>query len=84
MSVGYGRSNVPRIVGSVLYAQGFVVHGSRLADGRLDLPSNVHGAPMTYLAGGRQYIVMAIGGVSRDAELLALTLERDEAMDGER
>ena len=48
------------------------------ADGRLvgeiELPSNAHGAPMTYMAGGRQYIVVAIGGANEPAELVAVAL----------
>jgi quinoprotein glucose dehydrogenase len=38
------------------------------------LPANASGAPMTYLAGGKQYIVVAIGGANIRAELVALSL----------
>jgi quinoprotein glucose dehydrogenase len=38
------------------------------------LPDNVNGAPMTYMAGGRQYIVVAVGGANLPAELIALRL----------
>ncbi len=38
------------------------------------LPANVTGAPMTYLAGGKQYIVFAVGGLLQPAELIALSL----------
>ena len=41
----------------------------------MDRPTNAHGAPMTYLTNRKQYIVVAIGGVTRDAELVALTVE---------
>ncbi|MGD8817566.1 MAG: pyrroloquinoline quinone-dependent dehydrogenase [Acidobacteriota bacterium] len=44
----------------------------------IELPRNAMAAPMTYMAGGRQYIVVAIGGLDADAELVALALpERD-------
>ncbi len=40
----------------------------------IEIPSSVMGAPMTYMAGGKQYIVFASGGVDADAELIALSL----------
>ena len=42
--------------------------------GEVALPANANGAPMTYMAGGRQYIVMAVGGANLPAELVALRL----------
>ena len=42
--------------------------------GEIALPANVTGAPMTYMAGGRQYIVVAVGGSNVPAELVALRL----------
>ena len=39
------------------------------------LPANQSGIPMTYLAGGRQYIVVAVGAVSTPAEFVALTVD---------
>jgi len=33
-----------------------------------------HGTPMTCLAGGKQYIVLAVGGMGQKSELLALAL----------
>jgi quinoprotein glucose dehydrogenase len=38
------------------------------------LPGNASGAPMTYMAGGKQFIVIPIGGASQPAELVALGL----------
>lgn len=38
------------------------------------LPANATGSPMTYLANGKQYIVIAIGGSNMSAELVALTV----------
>jgi quinoprotein glucose dehydrogenase len=38
------------------------------------LPANATGSPMTYLANGKQYIVIAVGGSNVSAELVALTL----------
>jgi hypothetical protein len=40
----------------------------------VDLPDYPTGAAMTYYAGGRQYIVVAVGGGSNQAELVALSL----------
>ena len=40
--------------------------------GEITLPANVTGAPMTYIAGGQQYIVVAVGGANMPAELVAL------------
>ena len=58
------------------------LHGYDKATGELltsiELPANAMAAPMTYMAGGRQYVVVAIGGLDADAELIALSLpERD-------
>ena len=39
------------------------------------LPGNQSGMPMTYMVGGRQYIVLAIGAVGQPAELVALTVD---------
>jgi quinoprotein glucose dehydrogenase len=40
----------------------------------MELPANETGIPMTYLAKGKQYIVVAIGNRDFPAELVALTL----------
>jgi quinoprotein glucose dehydrogenase len=40
----------------------------------MELPGGVSGAPMTYLAGGKQYIVVAIGWREMPAEYIALAL----------
>ena len=45
--------------------------GDLLAE--IDIPNNVYGAPMTYMTGGKQYIVFPVGG-GQDAELIALSL----------
>ncbi len=48
------------------------------ASGRLlaeiPLPSNASGSPMTYRAGGKQYVVFAVGGSNVPEELIALAL----------
>ncbi len=41
---------------------------------RIDLPANATGSPMTYMLGGRQFIVVAVGGSNLPAELVALAL----------
>jgi len=38
------------------------------------LPANASGAPMTYVAGGKQYVAFPIGGANVTEELIALTL----------
>jgi quinoprotein glucose dehydrogenase len=40
----------------------------------IDLPTNATGAPMTYLADGRQFIVVPVGGANLPAELVALSV----------
>jgi quinoprotein glucose dehydrogenase len=44
--------------------------------GAVYMPAPQTGAPMTYMLKGRQYIVLAIGGGSYTAELLAFRLPR--------
>jgi quinoprotein glucose dehydrogenase len=40
----------------------------------IDLEAGANGTPMTYSHGGRQYVVVAIGGPDHPAELVALAL----------
>ena len=46
--------------------------GELLAE--IELPANATGSPMTYLVGGKQYVVVAVGGSNLGAELVALAL----------
>jgi glucose dehydrogenase len=46
--------------------------GSLLAE--VPVPANATGAPMTYMAGGKQHVVFATGGGGLPEELIALTL----------
>jgi quinoprotein glucose dehydrogenase len=46
--------------------------GAVLAE--IELPAGTTGAPMTYLHGGKQYIVVAVGGRDADPEWIALSL----------
>jgi len=39
-----------------------------------ELPAGTTGAPITYMFDGKQFIVVAIGGVDHDAEYVALSL----------
>lgn len=41
---------------------------------RFELPSNATGSPMTYVANGKQFVVVAIGGSNLPAELVAFSL----------
>lgn len=40
----------------------------------VELPANAGGAPMTYAIGGRQYVVVPVGGGGVPAELVALAV----------
>jgi quinoprotein glucose dehydrogenase len=40
----------------------------------MELPAGTSGAPMTYMADGKQYIVVAVGGRNFPGELIALAL----------
>lgn len=46
--------------------------GEKLAE--IDLPSNATGAPITYMAGSRQFIVFPVGGGPLTEELIAVAL----------
>ena len=46
--------------------------GEKLAE--LELPSNATGAPITYMAGGKQFIVFPVGGGPITEELIAVSL----------
>jgi quinoprotein glucose dehydrogenase len=40
----------------------------------IELPANATGAPMTYMAGGKQFIVFPVGGAKLVEELIAVSL----------
>ncbi len=40
----------------------------------MQIPANVTNVPITYMSGGKQYIVIAVAAVNKPAELIALTL----------
>jgi quinoprotein glucose dehydrogenase len=42
----------------------------------MELPAGVSNAPMTYMANGRQYIVVGVSGRNYPGELIALSLPR--------
>jgi quinoprotein glucose dehydrogenase len=46
--------------------------GEMLAE--ISLPANAVGAPMTYMAGGKQFIVFPVGGGPLVEELIAVSL----------
>ena len=46
--------------------------GEMLAE--IELPSNATGAPMTYMAGGKQFIVFPVGGGPLVEEMIAVAL----------
>jgi quinoprotein glucose dehydrogenase len=39
------------------------------------MPAPQSGSPMTYMQGGRQYVVLAIGGGTYSSELIAFRLK---------
>ena len=41
---------------------------------KIELPAGATGAPMTYLAGGKQYVVLPVGEREHEGELVALAL----------
>ena len=43
----------------------------------IELPAHQSGLPMTYMAGGRQFVVLAVGARDHPGELVALALPRD-------
>ena len=68
-----GRPGVPRLVSDDPALQVLdKTRGTLIA--KIALPGNATGALMTYLAGGKQYIVVPIGGANLPAGLLALSL----------
>jgi len=42
----------------------------------MELPAGISNAPMTYMADGRQYIVVGVSGRQFPGELIALALPR--------
>jgi hypothetical protein len=40
----------------------------------IELPAGTTGGPMTYMSGGRQFIVVPVGAKDHPAELVALAL----------
>lgn len=70
--VGAGLFNNDPGAGSPMFramdkATGDVIH-------QVELPTGTTGIPMTYEAKGRQYVVVAIGGIGKPAELVALAV----------
>ncbi len=45
--------------------------------GRVELPSNAYGAPMSYTVGDRQYVVVPVGSRGRPPELVALAVPHE-------
>ncbi|MDA0206484.1 MAG: PQQ-binding-like beta-propeller repeat protein [Acidobacteria bacterium] len=68
--VGAGMFNAGTLAGTnefraINKTTGEVIH-------KMELPAGTTGIPMTYMANGRQYIVVAVGGRGVPAELVAL------------
>ncbi|NKB69458.1 MAG: PQQ-binding-like beta-propeller repeat protein [Candidatus Latescibacteria bacterium] len=67
-----GRSWPPQLIDEPYLWAFDPANGTLL--GRVELPGNANGAPITYTIGGKQYLAVPIGGGPQTAELIALTL----------
>ncbi len=69
-----------------LYASTFRAIDKKTGDtvSELKLPTHATGVPMTYMAKGKQYIVIAVGGRDEPAELVALSEPSSESGEGRR
>ena len=70
----------PQITTTPEHPRGAMLRGYEKAAGRevgaLLMPAPQSGSPMTYLADGRQYIVVAVSGGNYSGEYLAFTLPK--------
>ncbi len=64
---GVGTGGGAPFLNALDKATGEVIH-------RMPIPTGTTGVPMTYLANGRQFVVVAIGGRGAPAELIALAV----------
>ncbi|MEX0679476.1 MAG: pyrroloquinoline quinone-dependent dehydrogenase [Pirellulales bacterium] len=65
--------NLAMRMGTTGYLRAFdKATGKLLLERQID--ATPHGTPMTYLAGGKQYIVLAVGGMGQKSELVAFAL----------
>lgn len=69
---GSGLLAVPSYAGGPMLRAHDKLTGAVLWE--FQLPANQSGIPMTYMVGGKQYLVVAVGGRGHPAELIALTL----------
>jgi quinoprotein glucose dehydrogenase len=69
---GSGLYAVPPGAGGPMFRAYDKSTGEILAE--IALPANQSGVPMTYMAGGKQYIVVPVGAVGVPGEFVALTL----------
>jgi len=72
--VGVTRRPAKFPLTNLLVAVAWSAERLRSVDDFERLPANAQGSPMTYLAGGRQFIVIPVGGANIPAELVALSL----------
>ncbi len=63
---------MPRFAGGKMFRAYDKATGEVLWE--MELPAGTAGAPMTYMADGKQYIVVGIGEANRPAEFIALSL----------
>ncbi len=69
---GYGGFAVPRGSGGPMFRAYDKRNGEVVSE--LQLPANQTSSPMTYMAGGKQYVVVAVGAPGHPGEFVALTL----------
>jgi quinoprotein glucose dehydrogenase len=70
--MGRGAARIPAYGGGKMFRAYDKRTGKVIFE--MELPGGTTGAPMTYLANGKQYIVVAIGWEGMPAELIALSL----------
>jgi glucose dehydrogenase len=74
--LGEGAAGTPRISPTIGGGRMFRAYDKLTGEvvWEMELPGGTTGAPMTYLAGGKQYIVVAVGWPGMQPELVALAL----------
>lgn len=70
--MGRGAARIPAYGGGKMFRAYDKRSGKVIFE--MELPGGTTGAPMTYLANGKQYIVVAVGWEGMPAELIALSL----------
>jgi quinoprotein glucose dehydrogenase len=70
--MGRGAARIPSWGGGKMFRAYDKKTGAVISE--IELPGGTTGAPMTYMAGGKQFIVVAVGWEGQPGELIALAL----------